>query len=171
MISCHVKVLFLLGVWQEMFVFPRGVSCPGPRPEHLCHFESRIVTFICVLPTHPHGYSGTTLAVPSIHVALAASPCWWEHSPDKSSRRRGHLLQRCHLHAEPRKLWGEQGCLQHPHKVARVRDGAVGCPPCGPSSSPPGSALRQLPWVKCSLLGRQKALFCGHTEQMRLIND
>lgn len=145
MISCHVKVLFLLGVWQEMFVFPRGVSCPGPRPEHLCHFESRIVTFICVLPTHPHGYSGTTLAVPSIHVALAASPCWWERSPDKSSRRCGHLLQRCHLHAEPRKLWGEQGCLQHPHEVAWVRDGAVGCPPCRAQLQPPWLCLTAAP--------------------------
>lgn len=73
--------------------------------------------------------------------------------------------------AEPGKLREEQGCLQHPHEVARVRDGAVGCPPCGASSSPPGSALRQLPWVKCSLPGRQKALFCGHIEKIRLIND
>ena len=81
-ISCHVKVLFLFMAWQEMFVFPRGVSGPGPQPEHLCHFESRILTSICGLPTHLSGYSGTTLATPCSSTGLSTEPgteiCPWQ---------------------------------------------------------------------------------------------
>lgn len=37
-------------------------------------FLSRILTFICVLPTHLSGYSGTTLATPCGSTALITKP-------------------------------------------------------------------------------------------------